>query len=354
MQASFAPIDKILPRRPRYFVALVVALALGCWALAVVLSPNRRSLLASPEWLIQPFYIAAHFIALRMFVNIYAINFKAGALHLDVPLAQSMRAVRMILGTPGVLVALLLAAPFCMSDYSYLQSDRYAKLVKIGDDSALRPVDYELWVIWCMEWFLNALMWVILIGFLFKNCFIIRTYAFRMPIDVVLREKHYKPFLQMSAQGATVVLGFSVCTLIYVVLTGGEFSDYLGLAITTSLLVVGFVPPWVMLNSKIDGAVRAAMRDLRQKVSEGLTADSWPDPAAAGMVSLQNRLDEVLALLRLSHLENLYRVPGKSEAKAIVIRLFAPAATAVWQLSENWGVYLAKLERAFQIVIGRL
>jgi hypothetical protein len=354
MHVSLAPIDKVLPRRPRYFLAFVVVLALGCWIVGLVLSPNREDLLASPEWLIQPFYIAAHLIALRMFLNIYTINFRAGALHLDVPFAQSIRGVRLILGAPGLFVALLLAVPFCLSDYSYLHSDRYAKLVKMGGDDVLRPVDYELWGIWCMEWFLNALMWVILVGFLFKNCFIIRTYAFRMPIDVVLREKHYKPFLQMSAQGATVVLGFSVCTLVYVVLTGGEISDYLGLAITTSLLVVGFVPPWVMLNSKIDGAVRVAMSDLRQKLPEGLTADSWPDPAAAGMVSLQRRLDEALALLRLSHLESLYRAPGQSEAKAIAIRLFAPAATAIWQLSQNWGVYLVKLERALHIVMGRL
>jgi hypothetical protein len=352
---SIAPIDKVLPRQPRSFLVFVVGLALGCWVLGFALSPSRKELLASSEWMVQPFYIASHFITLRMFINIYSHNFRAGVLHLNVPFAEAIREVRLILGAPGLLAALVIAAPFCVSDYNFLHSDRYAKLVKMGGDDVLRPIDYELWGVWCLEWFLNALMWVILVGFLFKNCSIIRMHAFRMPIDVVLREKQYKPFLQMSAQGATVVLGFSLCTLIYVLLTGGEITDYLGLAVTSSLLVVGFVPPWIMLNSKIDRAVRSAMTDLRKKLPQGMTVESWPDAhSVEGEVPLEHRLDEVLALLRLSHLENLYRTPGQSEARAIVVRLFAPAATVVWQLSLNWGVYLAKLERVLHVAIGRL
>jgi hypothetical protein len=317
--------------------------------LGFVLAGSKEEFLASPEWLVQPFYLAAHFIALRMFINIYTLNFTAGVMHLDVPFAQSVRGVRLILGLAGVLVACLIAIPFCISDYNYLHSSRYAKT---GADSLLRPLDYELWGVWCLEWFLNALMWVILVGFLFKNCSTIRKHAFSSPIDVVLREKHYKPFLQMSAQGATIVLGFSVCTLIYVLLTGGEITDYLGLAITSSLLVIGFVPPWIMLNAKVDQAVRSAMTDLRQRLPQrGLTSENLPH--GPGALSLEQRIDEVLALLRLSHLETLYRTPGQSEAKAIVVRLSAPAATAVWHVSQN-SAYIEKLGRLLQTVLGRL
>jgi hypothetical protein len=96
------------------------------------------------------------------------------------------------------------------------------------------------------------------------------------------------------------------------------------------------------------------MTDLRQKLPHGLTADSWPDAqGAAGALSLEHRLDEVLALLRFSHLENLYRTPGQSEAKAIVVRLSAPAATAVWQLTQNWSILASKLGRALQTVLAQ-
>ncbi len=343
LAVSLAPIDRLLPRRPSAFLALVTALASGSWVLGSVLSPDKGALLASPEWLVQPFYIAAHLIALRMFITIYTRNFRAGVLHFDVPFAQATRGVRPILGLPGAVAALVIATPFCLFDYAYLRSERYATLMQIGADGVLRPIDYELWGIWCLEWFLNALMWVILVGFLLKNCSAIRAFAFRSPIDIVLREKHYKPFLRMSAQGATVVLLFSACTVIYVLLTGGETSDYLGLAITSALLVVGFVPPWIMVNAKIDSAVRGAMADLRQKLPQGLTAASWSSTGAAG-TSLEHRLDEVLVLLRLSHLENLSRTPGQSEAKAIAFRLLtAPAATAAWQLSQKWSLFVSKL-----------
>jgi hypothetical protein len=344
------PIDRLFPRSPRAFLAFVVGVTLGCWVLGLALAPNKASFLRSREWLVQPVYLAAHLIALRMFINIYTLNFKAGVLHLEVPFAQSIRGVRLILGSIGLLVALLIAVPFCAFEFNYLHSDRY---LKMGGENAVGPMDYELWGIWCLEWFLNALMWVILLGFLFKNCSTIYTRAFRAPIDVVLREKHYKPFLQMSAQGATVVLGFSACTLMYVWLTGGEITDYLGLAVTSSLLVVGFLPPWFILRSKIDRAVRSAMAELRQKMPQGLTVESWPDAhSAVGALALERRLDEVLALLRFLHLENLYRTPGQSEARAIVVRLSAPAATAVWQLTQNWGAYAAKLGRTLHAVLG--
>jgi hypothetical protein len=336
---SLAPIDRLLPRRPGSFLAFVVALALSCWTLGFVLAPSKAKFLGSPEWLVQPFYIAAHFIALRMFINIYTLNFRTGVLHLDVPIARSVRGVRLILGPMGLLVAILIATPFCLLEYKYLHSDRYAKM---GSDVVM-PVDYELWAIWCLEWFLNALMWVILVGFLFKNCATIRAHAFCSPIDVVLREKHYKPFLQMSAQGATVVLGFSVCTLLYVFLAGGEITDYLGLGITSSLLVIGFVPPWIMLNSKVDRAVRSAMVSLRQRLPQQMRVADVALPAPANAPSLEHRLDEVLALLRLSHLENLYRTLGRSEARAILVRLFAPALTIGWQLSQNASAYGEKL-----------
>jgi hypothetical protein len=309
--------------------------------LGLALAPERVAFTQWHEWQIQPFYISAHFIALRMFIDIYTLNFRAGVLHLDVPLTRSVRSIRLILGLPGVVMALLIAVPFCVSDYHNLQTDRYADM---GGGNYPSLLGYELWGIWSLEWFLNALMWVILLGFLWMNWTSIRTHAFRSPIDVVLREKHYKPFLQMSAQGATVVLVFSTCTIIYVWFTGGELTDYLGLAITGALLVVGFLPPLFLIRSKIDRAVRSAMTELRQKMPQGLTAESWPGTqSAVSTLALQHRIDEVLVLLRVSHLENLYRAPGQSEVKAVVLRLLtAPAATAVWHVYHNWGI-VAKL-----------
>jgi hypothetical protein len=340
-RSLLAPIDRLLPRSTRAFLWLVMGFAVGCWGLALALAPERVAFTKWHEWQIQPFYISVHFIAVRMFINIYTLNFRTGVLHLDVPLARSVRSIRLILGLPGLVVALLIAAPFCISDYHNLHTDRYAD---IGGGNHPSLLGYELWGIWSLEWFLNALMWVILLGFLWMNWTNIRTHAFRSAIDVVLREKHYKPFLQMSAQGATVVLVFSTCTIIYVWFTGGELTDYLGLAITGTLLVVGFLPPLFLIRSKIDRAVRSAMTELRQKMPQGLTAESWPDThSAVSTLALQRRIDEVLVLLRVSHLENLYRAPGQSEVKAVVLRLLtAPAATAVWHVYHNWG-FVSKL-----------
>src|SRR5262249_9951949 len=231
---------------------------------------------------------------------------------------QALRGIRPILGLPGALAAALIATPFCVSDFRYMFTPGYQRM---GQDGVVRAVDYLEWSLWSLEWFINALIWVLLLGFMIKNCLTILKYPFRFPIHVVLQEKQYRPFLQMSAQGSTVVLGFSCVSVAYILYTGGELTDYLGLAITVSLLAIGFVPPWLMLRAKVDNAVRAETLSLRRGAGLGAPGLAAVDnlAASAGGMALEKRVDEAVALLRLWHLQNLYGNLGNSEAKAIFV-----------------------------------
>jgi len=87
------------------------------------------------------------------------------------------------------------------------------------------------------------------------------------------------------------------------------------------------------------------MTELRLKLPQGLTAETWQDAhSSAGVPGLEHRLDEIRALLRCSHLENLYRNPGQSEMRAIVVRLItAPIAAVAWRVFQNSSIYAAKL-----------
>ena len=334
---SLSPIDRVFPRKPGPFLTMVGIIAFGTWIVGYLLAPDIAHFRASKEWLFQPFYIAAHLIALRLVIHVFTRNYAAGVAHLQVSRTEALRGVRTILGPYGVLAAALIALPFCYFDFQYLFTPRYARM---GQDDIVRPVDYLMWGIWSLEWFVNAFIWVLFIGFMVKNCSTISHHPFRAPIHVVLHDKLYRPFLQMSAQGSTVMLGFSCVTVAYLYFTGGELTDYLGLAITVSLLVFGFVPPWLMLRRKVDRAVAEETISLQQ--GAGLI----PASAAAslefaeervGERSLDARLDEVHALLRIWHLQNLYGNLGQTEAKAIMLRLLAPAATIGWQVVQNYG-----------------
>ena len=131
---------------------------------------------------------------------------------------------------------------------------------------------------WCVEWFLMALIWVQLVGFLFLTRRAIGDYRFRSPIEVVLLEKQYRHFLAMSAHGATIVLGFFLVNVVYGWYTGAELTDYIGVAITLVLLVVGFIPPWMQLTSKMDRIVKDEMAGLRRR----LAASEMLSPGGAG------------------------------------------------------------------------
>jgi hypothetical protein len=312
-----ALIDRVLPRYPRGFLIAVAAVAIGCWVLGLALATNPWAFLASREWQLQPIYLAAHFITLRLFATMFSRNFLAGIVHLDMPPTDARRGIRIVLGPIGAIVAILIAAPFCVYDYSVRGPG------DLGPD-----VDRLLFGIWCLEWFMMAFIWVQMLGFLFLTRWAVGEHDFRAPIEVVLLEKQYRPFLQMSAQGASIVLGFFLVNAVYVLYTGAEASDYVGVAITLLLLIVGFVPPWMQLTGKVDRAVKAEMSVLRRRLASSEAALAATDAGAPQTErGVEEHMAEALVMLRISYLERLHSDLGRVEAKSIVLKVLVPATT---------------------------
>lgn len=350
-----APADRLVPLGRIGFLVLIIAVSASCWTVGYLLAADKAAFLAAKEWQFQPFYIAAHLVTLRLFVAVFARNFRLGIAWFDVQADKVLTGMHRILGPAGAAGALLIALPFCISDYRYLNSERYEKL---DPKAPLGAIDHLMWGIWCTEWFLNAFIWVILAGFLVKNVHVLKTSHFIAPIERVLQEKHYRPFLRMSSQGASVVLGFSIMTVLYIGYTGGAVTDYMGLGITGTLLIIGFLVPWFMLKRKVRHAVEAEQNRLQISLGQSAAALSGADAGLArtgieGQL-LSQRLDYVVSLMRLTHLEGLHRKVGATEARAVAIRLLAPAATIGWQLLQNYKPAAEQISRFLKLLVARL
>lgn len=343
---ALAPIDRFFPTKPGPFLLLAFLVGAGSWLIGFVLAPDKTRFLAAPEWRFMPFYLVTHLIAVRLFVTAYTRNFRAGIRHITVAPSAVVRGVRLILGPVGVLLAALIALPFCYLDFQYLTGaeSRYERL---GAGNTVGAVDLWMWVTWCMEWLLNALIWLMLVAFMLKTCGIISRYPFRSQIEIVVHERHYRPFLRMSTQGATIMLGFGAVTIFYLWYTGGEITDYAGLAITGGLLAVGFLPPWIMLRRKVRAAVESETQALRHSLAGAMWRDAQSKqtgPSGGQPASLEQRLEEALAIFRISYLEHLKVNLGGNEARAVMLRLLAPALGAAWQLSQNFESAFNKLD----------
>src|SRR5262249_60456640 len=72
-----APVDRLLPRQPRAFLIAVCVLAAACWAAGLALNEDVWAFLTSREWQLQPLYLAAHFITLRLFATMFTRNYLA-------------------------------------------------------------------------------------------------------------------------------------------------------------------------------------------------------------------------------------------------------------------------------------
>jgi hypothetical protein len=351
--AEFAtPVDRVLFRSHFLFYFLTLALSISCWFLGLALAPSVRRFQASLEWHVQPLYLAAHLIALRLFVRLFLHNYVAGAAQLDMPIERITGGIRSILGLRGGALAGAIAVPFCLLDYHYLVSDRYEKL---SEDQTLHAIDYVMWGIWCAEWLVNAFIWVALAGFLALSYRALRTYRFRFPMAKVVQEKLYRPFLQMSSQGATIVLVFAGITGFYIWYAGGALSDFLGLGVTGLVLVLGFIPLWLLLNAKVRCAVAEEIEVLRLHSPAALSFEKIPGagtPMPARTV--EERLDELLALMHAWRLEHLQLDLGRTEAKALAVRLAMPAATAGWQLYSNLQGILSNFGQAMRSLLSMI
>ena len=316
-----ALIDRWLPRRPRSFLLAVALLAAGCWALGLALATDARAFLASREWQIQPLYLAVHFVTLRLFATAFVRSFLAGVAHLDIADAAARHRMWLVLGPIGAAAAAVLAAPFCAFDYG------------VTGEGVGPAADWLLFGMWCAEWLMMAFVWVMVVGYMLLTHWAVSGHRFRAMIEVVLHDRQYQPFLQMSVQGATIVLGFWIVNIVYVWYSGGELSDYTGAAVTLVLVVVGFLPPLVELRGKVSRAVGDEMASLRRRLDRLLTRAA---PAAAGTApaatarDLEERLDEAIVMLRISYLEKLYAQLGQSEATDIVVKLLVPITTVAW------------------------
>jgi hypothetical protein len=373
-------IDRVLPTRPVPFLLVVAGVSVACWVLGYLLAADKQHFLTVREWKAQLIYLPVHFITLRLFVSLYTKNFLAGIRHMDIPPPVAFRRMRLVLGPLG-LTALLLAAPLCWRDFNELDGDKYhdqlvGPLVEPANPPATNPpadtpapdvglplggkrhpappipedtpagdkstpavehrigaADLLMWGIWSVEWIINAYIWVLLLGFLAITMETLRGYRFRDPVEVVLHEKQFRPFLMMSGQGASIVLGFGLANAAYVWYADGTITDYIGLGVTIVLLLVGFGPPWLQIKSSVECVVNGEVFRLREALIAAHKRGAMPlTNKESAAENLSQRLDEALMMLRIDYLDRLHRELGRNEGAILLLKLLAPASGILFKL----------------------
>ena len=317
-------VDWLLPRSPRAFFWVVLFVAGGSWLLGWAVATDRNAFLLSQEWQIQPLFLAGHMITLRLFITCYARNYLNGVQYLDLAMPTATRWTLNLLQPLGGLIALGVAAPFCFFDIMSL--GEYCLVPEKG----VGAVDVIQAFVWCIEWVMNAYIWIILVGFACLLSWTIRNHAFRAPMQTVIQLKQYRPFLLMSVQGSTILVFFGALYGLYVWYADGDLSDFVGLGITLVLLFGCFVPPWLLLRNRLEGEVKRQQETLARQLLS-IQDDSTKNSSDATEM-LEHRLDEAIAMLRITQLDRLQQELGRAEGRAVIMRLLIPVSTVLMKV----------------------
>lgn len=317
-------VDWLLPRSPRAFFWVVLFVAGGSWLLGWAVATDRNAFLLSQEWQIQPLFLAGHMITLRLFITCYARNYLTGVQYLDLAMPTAKRWTLNLLQPLGGLIALGLAAPFCFFDIMSLSE--YCLVPEQG----IGAVDVIQAFVWCIEWVMNAYIWIILISFACLLSWTIRKHAFRAPMQTVIQLKQYRPFLLMSVQGSTILVFFGALYGLYVWYADGDVSDFVGLGITLVLLFGCFVPPWLLLRNRMEAAVKRQQETLANQLLS--IQDKSASNTSGATDTLEHRLEEAIAMLRITQLDRLQQELGKAEGRAVIMRLLIPVSTVLMKV----------------------
>jgi hypothetical protein len=322
-RSPHATLDRVLPEHARPLVAVVLGIAALVWLLGLALAPDKGAFAKTPEWMVQPLYLAVHLCLLRAYVTAYATLFAGGCRHLRMGHAEVEKRLRGALGWRPAIVAVAIALPLVVIDVRWFLGDVELGL---GAGRGVGAIDVLLVAVWAVEWVVNAYVWALIVAFLIHTMAVLAKHEYRDPIEEVLRERQYRPFLLMSAQGASLTLVFAAANAGYVFLTRGSASDYLGLWVTAGLVLVGFVPAWMLLKSRLGRAVGVQADALSDRIEDAGLSGLGPGPK-----DLASRIEGMSAILRLEYLDRLHKDLGKVEAQATIVKLLVPALTAGWR-----------------------
>ena len=333
-RAPVAGLDALLPARTKPFLGVVLGVGALLWVAGWLLAGDRARFLVSREWWVQPFYLAAHLALLRLFASAYARSFLAGCVALEIEKAEVERRLRRALGPVALVGACVVAAPLIVMDVGWLSGAEYLGAGEaLGPGAVLGAADWLMAVVWGVEWVVNAYVWMVIVDSLVESLHVLRRHPFRDPVERVLRLRQYRPFLLMNAQGATLTLAFGLANVAYVWIAKGTTSDYVGLWVTGALVLVGFVPPWMTLKARLGTVVEAEAAHLGDSYETSLAALPTLEPGRpASLGDVAARVDHLVAMARLAHLQRLHEDLGKGEAQAVILRLLVPAFTAAGRL----------------------
>lgn len=301
---------------------IVLAVLVTCWGLGVLLAPDVNAFMNSPEWQVRPFYLAMHVVALNVLVRVCKDNFNTGATLLERQPGIPPPKIGRVPTIWEYLVAAVIAAPLAALDFREIYSVQYRTF---SGDGVVRGIDHLMAWIWGAEWFLTAVMWCVLVGFLIRNARAIQR-AHTSTIEFVVEEMKglmagagsaYRPFLHMTVEAATVLVVLRSVTVGYIWYTGGSPAEYISLMITMTLLLYCFLATFLLLRKKINRVVHDAGLLYQQYAASKLPREGSLQPSQV-----------------VDQLRDVFASVGAHELRALAIRLALPAATMLWVLGK--------------------
>ncbi len=337
-------IEKILPDRSKAFILVVVSFCLGIWLIGYFIalssdviegvefeySDPGSDYLHDHEWQYQPFYLAVHFVILRMFGVVYTRNFETTICLLKAKPEEISQHTRWVFGPVSNFGAFLAAAGFIYYDYSAMLEEGFG---------ALTSLDLLIMFVWGLERIVLGYVICLMLGTVFLIWKLLKSYYYSAPADVVLMEKRYRPFTQFAMEASSLVLVFALVDVVYLYYAGFWLADFLAFMVLIFLVTASFLVSTWIIKSDLKVEVEEQLMEFYKELETAKKGVSSLDPEIPKTDTrwLAANMDLILAFLKIDYLEDQFRTMAASDARVLVLRMLIPIVGIMPKLLEEGG-----------------
>lgn len=347
-------LDRALPHSLAGFAVAVVALTLGWFGAAAMLTDDLDALLASADVTSHLWYLPLHLVCVRALGGLWAQGIGPSLDGLGLATQQRDYIVRGATGHKASVAALVIAAVFIGRDCWFgLTPDPATGLTPFVDPlrwdlGALGArVHVLLLAVWSLEWLLFGYILWIQMWILFGWTRTILRVDFRPMLGRILVGDGYRHALTLLARTTTVALVFALGNLLAIYLMGDllpkdripidgslAFLQEMADLLSTTVLFVFVLGAAVAFVFALRFRVGRAVNEESAAAGNQALADlAFPLPLDADTHALRQRIEAQSGLLRAIAYQREVDVLGRRVVKLTALKSAAPLVAAAIRIS---------------------
>jgi hypothetical protein len=256
------------------------------WLIGLALSPNKLAFIHDKSWLFQIFWFPLHLILGYSSFYIYKRTTQSVS-HQDLNLNFLLKDIKINFVT--YLIIIVLIAPFIYEDSMEAKDIFDKNFANLGYSSLLM-----FGPIWIIEWLMLGVIWTHIISTATYTIKICSNAYIKKNLNSILIFDKENHFLKAGVDNALISFIYGISSILYILFTGGESSDFQTTIISVILVFVCFMTSFLLIRNRLESALEEIVTEYLLTIKLFYTDPQTLNSLTVGRNLRAEELDKLL------------------------------------------------------------